>query len=362
MRKVVVGLGFGDEGKGLVTDWLCKGKSPKNTVVVRHTGGHQAGHCVTTKDDKHVFSNFGSGTMRGIPTYWNAKTFDPVGFMNEYKLLEKYNPIVYVNPLCPVTTPFEKYKNKIREETNNHGSVGVGFADTIRREEANFHLYVQDLFHSTVFEKKYAELEKFYNFKLTIDEMVHFVADCNRITSIVKCQDVFATNMIFEGSQGLLLDRDYGFFPYVTYGRLGTQETHIKNAEYYLVTRAYQTRHGNGPMSDKKIKNFEVDKDEINVYNGPQGHFKTGILDLDMLVYAATIDKGIRESIDKNLVITCMDQLTSFEVVSNGRIISFNNEKDFVRFIINAMPKMNNVFLSYGPTAETMKPFNDNDN
>jgi adenylosuccinate synthase len=372
VKKVVVGLGFGDEGKGLVTDWLCKDLPVENTTVVRHTGGHQAGHCVVGKTFsgekvKHVFSNFGSGTLRGIPTFWDAKTFDPVGFMNEHSTLEDYNPIVYVNPLCPVTTPFDKLSNGIRESTNQHGSVGVGFADTIRREEANYHLYVQDLFYPTIFKVKLQTIVNYYDsmnkFPIWDADYSDFLAACEKVISIIKCKTHESTHMIYEGSQGLLLDRDYGFFPHVTYARLGTQETLFPDAEYYLVTRAYQTRHGNGPRSERVVKNFEVDENEINVYNGSQGYFKTGVLDLDTLIYSVTIDKGIRESLPrrKNLVITCMDQLTVFELVHKGKTISFDSDYEFVKYIIEYMPPMNQVFVSRGPTAEDISLVYTND-
>lgn len=64
----VIGAGFGDEGKGLMTDYCCQ--RPKYTTVVRFNGGAQAGHTVVTPDGRrHVFSHFGSGTLRGAATF-----------------------------------------------------------------------------------------------------------------------------------------------------------------------------------------------------------------------------------------------------------------------------------------------------
>ena len=82
MISVVVGCAFGDEGKGMTVDWLVKDK--ENPIVVRFGGGHQCGHRVVHKDKEHIFSNFGSGTLRGAPTYWSKDcTIDPVGFIKE---------------------------------------------------------------------------------------------------------------------------------------------------------------------------------------------------------------------------------------------------------------------------------------
>ncbi len=91
----VIGLGFGDEGKGMFTDILCS--RLYQPIVVRFSGGQQAGHTVY-KDRKvsHVFSNFGSGSFRKVPTFWSRFcTMDPVGILNELSILKTKN----VNPL-----------------------------------------------------------------------------------------------------------------------------------------------------------------------------------------------------------------------------------------------------------------------
>jgi adenylosuccinate synthase len=68
--------------------------------VIRFSGGHQAGHTVVTDDTRHVFSNFGSGTLRGVPTYWSKFcTVEPIGLLNELDALKikGYNPILYID-------------------------------------------------------------------------------------------------------------------------------------------------------------------------------------------------------------------------------------------------------------------------
>ena len=67
--SAVIGLGFGDEGKGSVVSYLTK--ACDSTIVARFSGGHQVGHTVCTNNTRHVFSNFGSGTLNGTPTYWS---------------------------------------------------------------------------------------------------------------------------------------------------------------------------------------------------------------------------------------------------------------------------------------------------
>jgi adenylosuccinate synthase len=103
---IVVGLGYGDEGKGITTGFLCK-KYP-NSIVIRYNGGHQAGHTVyKTLDDYHIFSSFGSGTLQGIPTYWSSYcTFSPIHFLDELISLDE-NPKIFIDKHCPVTTHYD---------------------------------------------------------------------------------------------------------------------------------------------------------------------------------------------------------------------------------------------------------------
>lgn len=77
MNSIVIGAGFGDEGKGTMVNYLCK--QSNKPLVVRFNGGHQMGHGVVENDVRHIFSNFGSGTLVGAPTYISEFcTVDPV--------------------------------------------------------------------------------------------------------------------------------------------------------------------------------------------------------------------------------------------------------------------------------------------
>ena len=129
-RIAVIGLGFGDEGKGMVTDYLCS--QSRNPLVIRFSGGHQAGHTVRRDGISHTFANFGCGTLQGVPTYWSSGcTVDPVGLLNELKLLayemgdDVFNVKLYVNNECPVTTPYDMLYNRRREKDMMQGTCGV---------------------------------------------------------------------------------------------------------------------------------------------------------------------------------------------------------------------------------------------
>jgi adenylosuccinate synthase len=253
--KAVIGVGFGDEGKGITTDYLCP--LSNNVLVVRFSGGQQAGHTVVLNGIRHVFSNFGSGTLRGIPTYWSKYCIvDPVGLINELTALVEngINPLIYIDERCPITTPYDIYSNRKLEKKNQHGSCGVGIGTTVNREEHFYTLHFGDLFYPEIFKIKLEAIKQFYGFdeEINIDyflDYVDIVLNCKNIKSIYSFPDKF-DEIIFEGSQGLLLDPNIGFFPHVTRANVGSKN--ILDAgfkpELYLVTRAYQTRHGNGQM------------------------------------------------------------------------------------------------------------------
>ena len=144
--KIVIGANFGDEGKGLMTDYFCHQAEQRNEncIVVLHNGGAQRGHTVTTPTGiKHIFHHFGSGTFCGADTYC-SKDFilNPMIFSQEFDELKVlgYEPKVYIHPLCKITTPFDMILNQIIEEHrsgNRHGSCGVGIYETLLRTKEN---------------------------------------------------------------------------------------------------------------------------------------------------------------------------------------------------------------------------------
>ena len=356
IAKAVIGLGFGDEGKGMFTDYLCFHTS--NPLVIRYNGGHQAGHtvCPGRYSNSHVFANFGSGTLRDIPTYWSKFcTVDPIALMREYDILKKdYDPVIYIDERCPITTPYE-VKQNLYVQNVEHGSCGVGFGATIKREEEFYHLNFIDLFYPEVLYEKLSLLEKYYGRFETDVNMLYDA--CERIIGINNIKPCFGIpknkeyNYIFEGAQGLLLDQHHGFFPHVTRSNTGTKnilELHKYINEIYLITRAYQTRHGNGFMTNFIFShNIKNNPDETNKRNY-QGDFRISLLDVSLLEYAMKKDEHIRERNCK-LVITCLDHVENdYRFTYKGEIVQCINEKDFVEKISKCL-RIKHVFLSSDP-------------
>ena len=340
--QAVIGLGFGDEGKGKTTNFLCL-QNP-NALVVRYSGGQQAGHTVVLNGIRHVFSNFGSGFLNGNPTYWSPYcTIDPVGIMNELSdLLNLSNTsILYIDAECPVTIPLDKFRNQALAEFS--GTCGVGVGATHQREEDFYSLKFKDLFYPKVLEYKLKLIKDFYykgmgeinesymdKFLSSVDMLINLPQS---IQMVYKMPEYDST--IFEGSQGLLLDQHYGFFPHVTRSNVGSPNicalTNGKIPTFYGVTRAYQTRHGKGPMTNEEIPHKILSNPlETNVYNPFQGQFKKSLLDVDLLEYAISSDKILRDHRDV-LVINCLDHIANdLRFTHNGTIVECATKKEFI--------------------------------
>ncbi len=344
--SIVLGLSFGDEGKGSTTSYLVS--KSNNPLVIRHNGGHQAGHTVVFNGKEHVFSTFGSGTLQGAPTFWSKFcTFYPIAVWNEYNDLTKggLSPELYVDALAPVTTPYDYYANKYEAKKTNHGSVGVGFGSTIKRHEAYYKIYFQDLFNRTVLLAKLDNVKRYYDAQDII--IPHDISDrikewINSIDSLIKegvispqkshfPKNISFDHYIFEGAQGILLDMDFGFFPNVTRSNTTSKnalaiikEFNLPTPNIYYVTRCYQTRHGNGFMTNESIPISLINNEqETNVHCEYQGHFRTAPLDIDLLNYALQCDSNFTTNHElKHLVVTCLDQLPSNEILCsrNGMI------------------------------------------
>lgn len=347
-HKAIIGTGFGDEGKGMFIDYLCR--NAERPLVIRFSGGQQAGHTVVHNGIRHVFSNFGSGTLQGAPSYFaRFCTVDPVGIVNELEvLLEKgVEPLLSIDAECPVTTPYDIRYN---QQHHPHGSCGVGVGATVNREEHFYSLTFADLFYPWVLETRLELIKDFYQGYADYADVdpEDFLQCCSVIVrspwvrmsrGLPQPQGRPFSDYIYEGSQGLLLDQHFGFFPYVTRAHTGTKNILSfcgdEKPEIYLITRAYQTRHGDGPMTNEVLPhNIQVNQQETNVHNRFQGEFRRSLLDLSLLEYAVQRDSLIADDPAKCLVITCLDHISDeYRFTLQGQIVSCDGEDDFVRRI-----------------------------
>ncbi len=329
--KIVLGLQYGDEGKGITTDYLTT-QSP-NPIVVRFSGGQQVGHTVKLNGYTHVHSNFGSGTLRGIPTYYSEHTsIYPTTIAREFKVLDEngISPKFVLHPLTLVTTPWDVIANRRDAKNLEHGSCGLGIGKTQKRNETGFKLYAIDLQDRDVLIEKMESIrENYYGIDYEslktneYNEVLDFIEALDEIDWVIE-DYCFLSNydsMIFEGSQGILLDKDFGVFPNVTHANTTSKNAHeildkigigMDEREVYYVTRAYSTRHGSGnfKVAPIKLKNHES---ETNVFNEFQKEFKVAPLNYDFVNRGLRYDSLFSCMCTKSLVVTCMDQVEDFE-------------------------------------------------
>jgi adenylosuccinate synthase len=330
---VIIDLGFGDSGKGLLTDALVRHLGAG--VVVRYNGGAQAAHNVITPEGQHhTFSQFGSGTfVPGVKTYLSRYiVIHPQALLIEGDILvQKGLRDVYerlrVSEQAPVITPFHQAANRIHETlrgANRHGSCGVGVGEVV--EDLALHpeqtVFAGDLNHPALLRKKLhairdrkweqirklcqdappepllaSELGIFLHEEV-IDSWLTSAARIGKLgmiapDSVLEGWLHQAGHVIFEGAQGVLLDENLGFHPYTTWSRCtGTNATEIikqmsPGQEVYRVgiLRSYCVRHGPGPLPTETDELASA-VHENNKYNQWQGPVRYGWFDAILARYA----------------------------------------------------------------------------
>lgn len=315
--KIVVGSNWGDEGKGLMTDYFSQ---KPNSIVVCSNGGAQRGHTVTTPNGiRHVFHHFGSGTFNHASTYLSENFIvNPIIFKQEYDELTKlgYVPNVYINQDCMLTTPFDMMANQIVEENrgkNKHGSCGLGIFETIKRYKAGItdvDNHIRE-YYLEQFEKENIILTDEWS-RIFLDNGIfeHFLDDWDFMNnhSLAMSDNYFLNqfdNIVFEAAQGLLLDQNNTeYFPHLTPSNTGIKNPKriIENVEWNdeinietcYVSRTYLTRHGAGKFPSECNKRFinEYMFDKTNVPNPFQDTLRYGTLDLGELYSRCSKDIG----------------------------------------------------------------------
>jgi adenylosuccinate synthase len=352
---VIAGLGFGDEGKGTITDFLVS--KHKAHTVVRYNGGAQAAHNVVVDDKHHTFSQFGAGTLAGAATYLSRfMLVEPRALLKEAEGLQKIgisNPLdlMYIDEEAIVTLPYHVAANRIREEARSedrHGSCGMGIGETMSDALQNEAVRIKNLLAPDLYERlnhmrrvKRAQLEKdqllgtdsIYR-RILFDEastkmLVDIYRDFAKRVRIVD-QSFLAglllkEMVIFEGAQGALLDEDYGFYPHNTWTntRFDHARTLLKecsvdtnwgNVNFMGIMRTYATRHGPGPFPTHTVRG----DDAFNVFNQWQREMRYGFLDTVLLRYALDLLNGVN-----TIAVTHLDQS---ELVPQLRCISYDSE------------------------------------
>ena len=392
IARAVIGANFGDEGKGLATDYLVA--EHRSDLVVRFNGGSQAGHTVTTPDgNRHVFSHFGSGSFSGAATLLSRFFIvNPMIYVREQLELAIKFPLcmdVKIDTNAPVTTPFDMLLNQRAEQkrgSSRHGSCGLGIGETIERTEKFFNLKAEYLTDESSLRemllmirnqwvpvrKQQLGLDDSMDDVIFSDAVIeNYLADVNFMignTELVNDVEVIkaSKNPIFEGAQGLLLDQSHEYFPHVTRSNTGIKnvlnlagESGIREVEAYYITRSYFTRHGAGPLPrELKAKPFEKIVDKTNITNEWQGSLRFALLDTSLVrktILGDLMTNNTNIKVKSRLVVTCLDQLDETSVVYHeGRenYLKVLRNYDVGDLIAQRIGFFGNHIKSFGPTRD----------
>jgi len=321
MNHCVVGLQWGDEGKGKVVDILAE----QCDIVVRYSGGANAGHTVVVGDSKFALHLLPSGSIRPgtICVITNGVVADPEVLLNGIKqLAEKdisLDDRLVISENVHVVLDYHKKEDQLREESLGKSKIGttirgIGpcYADKIGRSYAVRMADFRDLnklkekldkiveYKNKVFGAVYgAEPMKadeiFEKCKSYAEKLVPFIADT---TEYLHTAITNGKSILFEGAQGSLLDLDHGTFPFVTSSNsssLGMPAgcgVPAKLVDKFTgVVKAYSTRVGAGPFpTEQENETGQYIRDKGHEYGTTTGRpRRCGWFDAVAVSYSATI-------------------------------------------------------------------------
>lgn len=335
MSYAVIGLGFGDEGKGATVDWLCRETGIMD--VVRWSGGCQAAHNVVLPDGTHhTFSQFGSGTLAGARTILaDGMMIEPYSLVREATALADLgvdNPMskISFDLNCLITTPYHWIANRLREDARGaarHGSCGRGIGETRDWANKGMSIRVRDLVGTKdSLIQSLAEMEYHCRFEFPDAAIPDWAEVYENYVDFTSAMNVFDLDkrklldqgVIMEGSQGLLLDEKHGFAPHNTWSNLTLSEWPVGLETTTLgCIRSYATRHGAGPFpTETHPSNLDVRITEPHNKAGKyQGAWRVGSFDFTLFRYATNVLSASPSKVE--LVINHLDQVDSLFPVND---------------------------------------------
>jgi len=279
---VIVGCQWGDEGKGKIVDFIAR----EADLVARYQGGNNAGHTIVVGNEKTVLHLIPSGVL--YPSVHcligNGVVVDPLILEEEIQMLESKGLNVrdrlHIGEGAHVILPYHKLLDQAQEKMRGEGKIGTtgrgiggAYADKVARQGVR----IGDFRDKDRFAKKIQELERYYRplFEKifhesvpTADEVVAEVWPTQKTVLPLICDSISMINdhlsqgrrVLAEGAQGVMLDIDFGTYPYVTSSNpstggvctgLGVPPRRVNSV--LGVVKAYTTRVGEGPMPTELI-------------------------------------------------------------------------------------------------------------
>lgn len=335
---VLLGLQWGDEGKGKIVDFLA----PKYKVVARFQGGPNAGHTLEFDGNKHVLHQIPSGIFRQEirNIIGNGVVLDPIIFRKEIEGLSKYKvdlrKNLFISKKASLIIPTHRLLDAAYEQAKGEKKIGStlkGIGPTYQDKVARHGLRIGDILSSNFTEKYTGLLERHLSIldshQFSYDlaplekdffEAVDFMKQFNLVDSEYLINESIEAQetILAEGAQGSLLDIDFGSYPFVTSSNtmtagactgLGVAPRHI--GEVLGIFKAYCTRVGSGPFPTELLnEEGETLRREGKEFGSTTGRpRRCGWLDLPALKYAIMIN-GVTQ-----LIMMKADVLNSFDTI-----------------------------------------------
>lgn len=356
---VLLGLQWGDEGKGKVVDVL----TPRYDVVARFQGGPNAGHTLEFAGQKYVLRSIPSGIFQGdkVNLIGNGVVLDPALFKAEAEALEASgHPLkerLHISKKAHLIMPTHRLLDAAYEATKGDakvGTTGKGIGPTYTDKVSRNGLRVGDILHD--FERKYAAakarhiqtLESLHYAFSNLEDMekawfegIEYLKQFHLVDSEHEVNRLLAEgkSVLCEGAQGTMLDVDFGSYPFVTSSNTicagactGLGVAPNKIGEVYGIFKAYCTRVGAGPFPTEL---FDETGDKICTLGHEFGSVtgrkrRCGWIDLVALRYAIMID-GVTQ-----LIMMKSDVLDAFETIKACVAYKVNGEEiDYFPFDIS---------------------------
>tara|TARA_Y100001960_G_scaffold16088_1_gene14568 strand:+ start:1079 stop:2347 length:1269 start_codon:yes stop_codon:yes gene_type:complete len=350
---VLLGLQWGDEGKGKIVDFIA----PNYDYIARFQGGPNAGHTLEFDGKKHVLHQIPSGIFRDGKqnVIGNGVVLDPVIFMNEVKSIEEkfkinLKSILSISNKAQLISPVHRLLDRVLEKSKGSKKIGStlkGIGPTYQDKIGRHGLRVGDVLSPT-FDNKYKKQKSYHDYFLEGHYSQEFKKEERYFFSAIDFLSKFkitdteylinnniskGNKILAEGAQGTLLDIDFGSYPFVTSSNTTTAGACIglgispkKIGDVFGIFKAYCTRVGAGPfpteLFDEDGKRIGKNGNEFGSTTGRPR--RCGWLDLPALRYSIMLN-GVT-----HLYMMKADVLSDFDTVKicvgyiyNGKEIDY---------------------------------------
>ncbi len=332
----IIGSQWGDEGKGKITDLLAA----KSDLVIRYQGGNNAGHTIIVGDRKVILHLIPSGVLHAhaLSLIGHGVVFDPRAFRQELDEVNSSETVVTSKNLkisenCSVITSYHKLLDQAREgsATVSIGTTGRGIGPAYEDKVGRRAILLKDLLDPIKLrqglQECLAEKEVLFKqkYKISFPQIDNELEDLLELGKLISpyLVDTFSIindkkdgNLLYEGAQGVMLDIDYGSYPFVTSSNTSAGGIHTgagipggKVEEVLGITKAYTTRVGEGPFPTELFDKYGEQMSKVgHEFGATTGRpRRCGWLDLPLLKYS------VKASNISSIALTKVDVLSGFE-------------------------------------------------